>query len=144
MKITVTFDSLEEFQKHMTTGREKVEITAQGLTASPAPILEPEEPREEAAHVSGMCPITAQAPAGAAEVPFTEDKPAEPEKPAEKAPSVSVEEVRKLLADINKRAGKNVAKDLIKAAGYKKLTDVPAEKLPELKAVAEKEAETYA
>ena len=131
MKITVTFDSLEEFQKHMTTGREKVEITAQGLTASPAPILEP-------------APVEPQEPAGAAEVPFTEDKPVEPEKLAEKAPSVSVEEVRKLLADLNKKAGKNVAKELIRDVGYKKLTDVPAEKLPELKAVAEKEAETYA
>lgn len=137
MKITVTFDSLEEFQKHMTTGREKVEITAQGLTATPAPILEPQEPAgaPEAPEPEKKPENPAekpQEPAGAAEVPFTEDK------------KVTVEEVRKLLADLNKKAGKNVAKDLIKAAGYKKLTDVPAEKLPELKAAAEKGAETYA
>ena len=141
MKITVVFDSLEEFQKHMTTGRERVEITAQGLTATPAPILEPQEPAgaPEAPEPEKKPENPAekpQEPAGAAEVPFTEDKP--------RGPKVTVEEVRKLLADLNKRAGKNVAKDLIKAAGYKKLTDVPAEKLPELKAAAEKEAETYA
>lgn len=117
MKITITFDSAEEFLQHIRVGQQQDQIM---------PEPEPQEP------------------AGAAEVPFTEDKPAEPENPVEKAPSVSVEEVRKLLADLNKRAGKNVAKDLIKAAGYKKLTDVPAEKLPELKAAAEKEAETYA
>lgn len=162
MKITVVFDSLEEFQKHMTTGREKVEIAAQGLTATPAPILEPEEPRENAAHVSGMCPITtqehAQEPAGDPEAPKLEKNPKEYEKPAEKpqepekAPDlpftedkkVTVEEVRKILADLNKAAGKNVAKDLIKAVGFKRLTEVMEGALPALKSMAEEEARKYA
>ena len=157
MKITVVFDSLEEFQKHMTTGREKVEITAQGLTASPAPILEPEEPRENAAHVSGMCPITtqepAQEPAGAPEAPKKKpeksaEKPQEPEKapdlPFTEDKKVTVEEVRKILADLNKAAGKNVAKDLIKAVGFKRLTEVTEGALPALKNMAEEEARKYA
>ena len=114
MKITITFDSAEEFLQHIRVGQQQDQI-----------MPEPEPP----------------APAEEPEVPFTEDKP---EKPAEKAPAVSVEDVRKLLADLNKKAGKNVAKDLIKDAGYKKLTDVPADKLPELKAAAEKEAGKYA
>ena len=140
MKITVVFDSLEEFQKHMTTGREKVEITAQGLTATPAPILEPQEP------------------AGAPEAPKPEKKPKEQERPAEKPqepekapevpfdeePKVTVEEVRKILADLNKAAGKNVAKDLIKAVGFKRLTDVTEGALPALKSMAEEEARKYA
>lgn len=140
MKITVVFDSLEEFQKHMTTGREKVEITAQGITASPAPILEPQEP------------------AGAPEAQKPEKKPKEQEKPAEKpqepekAPDlpftedkkVTVEEVRKILADLNKAAGKNVAKDLIKAVGFKRLTEVTEGALPALKNMAEEEARKYA
>jgi hypothetical protein len=140
MKITVVFDSLEEFQKHMTTGREKVEITAQGLTATPAPILEPQEP------------------AAAPEAPKPEKKPKEQEKPAEKpqelekAPEVpfaeeqkvTVEEVRKILADLNKKAGKNVAKDLIKAVGFKRLTEVTEGALPALKNMAEEEARKYA
>ena len=140
MKITVVFDSLEEFQKHMTTGREKVEITAQGLTATPAPILEPQEP------------------AGAPEAPKPEKKPKEQERPAEKPqepekapevpfdeePKVTVEEVRKILADLNKAAGKNVAKDLIKAVGFKRLTDVTEGALPALKNMAEEEARKYA
>lgn len=137
MKITVTFDSMEEFQKHMTTGREKVEITAQGLTATPAPILESQEP------------------AGAPEAPKPEkktekpaEKPQEPEKapevPFDEEPKVTVEEVRKILADLNKAAGKNVAKDLIKAVGFKRLTDVSAGALPALKNMAEEEARKYA
>ena len=120
MKITVTFDSLEEFQQYFQKQQEPA-----GAAEAPKPEKKPEP-----------APVEPQEPAGAAEVPFTEDKKEEPK--------VAVEEVRKLLADLNKKAGKNVAKDLVKAAGYKKLTDVPAEKLPELKAAAEKEAETYA
>lgn len=140
MKITVVFDSLEEFQKHMTTGREKVEITAQGLTATPAPILEPQEP------------------AGAPEAPKPEKKPKEQEKPAEKpqepekAPEVpftedkkvTVEEVRKILADLNKKAGKNIAKELIASVGYKKLTEVPEGALVTLQSLIEEEEKNYA
>lgn len=136
MKITVVFDSLEEFQKHMTTGREKVEITTQGLTAYPAPILEPQEP------------------AGAPEAPKPEkeqEKPAEKPQELDKAPEVpftedkkvTVEEVRKILADLNKAAGKNVAKDLIKAVGFKRLTEVTEGALPALKSMAEEEARKY-
>ena len=150
MKITVVFDSLEEFQKHMTTGRASMNITPEGVTISqegviPCSTKEPQEPesREYAAHVSGMCPVTAQEPVQepekepepAEELPFKEDP-----KPAA-APTIDA--VRKLLAELNKRAGKNVAKDLIKAIGYKKLTEVPAEKLQELAETAMEEAVKY-
>jgi hypothetical protein len=134
MRITVEFESLEEFQKHITTGREKVEITAQGLTVTPAPILEPEEPREDAAHVSGMCPITTaeEAPAEApVAIPWET-----PEEAVEaKAPAVTEDfrvEVRKTLAALNKQKTGNPAKALIAETGYKKLTDVPLELLPGL------------
>lgn len=144
MKITVVFDSLEEFQKHMTTGREKVEITAQGLTAYPAPILEPQEsagapeaPKPEKKPKEQEKPAEKpQEPEKAPEVPFTEDKKEEPK--------VTVEEVRKILADLNKAAGKNVAKDLIKAIGFKRLTEVTEGALPTLKSMAEEEARKYA
>lgn len=130
MKITVVFDSLEEFQKHMTTGREKVEITAQGLTATPAPILEPEEPREDAAHVSGMCPITTQEPEKPAEKPQEPEKA--PDMPFTEDKKVTVEEVRKTLAALNKSKSGNPAKTLIAELGFKRLTDVPLDKLPGL------------
>ena len=46
--------------------------------------------------------------------------------------AVSVTEVRKALSDLNAAAGTNVAGQILKAAGYKRLTEVPAEKLPEI------------
>lgn len=117
MKITVVFDSLEEFRQHFGTTCAPTE---------PVKVWEPvQEPEKE--------------PEPAEELPFKEDpKPAE--KPAE-APTIDA--VRKLLAELNKRAGKNVAKDLIKAIGYKKLTEVPAEKLQELAETAMEEAVKY-
>lgn len=144
MKITVEFDNLEEFQKHMTAGREKVEISAQGLTAYPAPILVPEEPREDAAHVSGMCPITPdKIEAGKKPAETAQEEPAEirtedpapiEEKPQE-GPKITEEyrvEVRKALATLNKMQTGNPAKALIAETGYKRLTDVPLEMLPDL------------
>ena len=121
MKISITFDSAEEFLQHIRL--------AQGQET--ALHIEPTAPEPE--HAAPEPP--APAPESEA-VPVVEVKPKE-------EPGVSMEEVRKLLADLNKKAGKNVAKELIKAAGYKKLTDVPAEKLPEIKAAAEKETEKH-
>ena len=141
MKITVTFDSTAEFLRYVDI-RGKVCTTFTDF--SPAEIKTITDMRK-----------AAQEPAGAPEAPKPEkpaekpaEKPQEPEKapevPFDEEPKVTVEEVRKILADLNKAAGKNVAKDLIKAVGFKKLTGVPTEKLPELKHTAEEEAKKYA
>lgn len=151
MKITVVFDSLEEFLQHF----------------GPAGVPVETEPREEAAHVSGMCPVTAQETAEAPEVPWAEEKPKKPvdtgtgairgatpeemkqieaeekaAKPAPKAPRV--EDVRKALAALNKKAGKNIAKELIASVGYKKLTEVPEGAIVTLQSLIEEEEKNYA
>lgn len=144
MKITVTFDSMKEFLQYVDV-RGKVCTTFTDF--SPTEIKTLMDMRE-----------VAQEPAGAPEAPEPEKKPKEQEKPAEKpqepekAPDlpftedkkVTVEEVRKILADLNKAAGKNVAKDLIKAVGFKRLTEVTEGALPALKNMAEEEARKYA
>lgn len=121
MKITVTFDSLEEFQKYIQT---------------------------------------AQAPAGQPEAPKAEEKPKKAEKPAEKpqepaveAPTPTVEApapedkpkmdmvtARKILADLNKATGSNVARATLKKLGYASLKAVPEDKLQEVVDAARKEA----
>lgn len=144
MKITLTFDSMEEFLRYVDV-RGKVHTTFTDF--SPGEINTLMDMRK-----------AAQEPAGAPEAPKLEKKPKEQEKPAEKpqepdkAPEVpftedkkvTVEEVRKILADLNKAAGKNVAKDLIKAVGFKRLTEVTEGALPTLKNMAEEEARKYA
>lgn len=143
MKITVTFDSLEEFQQHMTTGKASMKITPEGVAVMPDVLITPavvesvpvaaeapEAPKPE------KKPKKAEKPVEAPEVPFKEDKP--------EAPAVTTEQVRKQLADLNKKAGKNIAKELIRQVGYKKLTDVPEGALPTLQFLVEEEAKNYA
>lgn len=150
MTITVVFDSLEEFLQHF----------------GPTHVSVEPEPREDAAHVSGMCLLTGQETAEAPEVPCVEEKPKKPvdtgtgairgatpeemeqykaeekaAKPAPKAPRV--EDVRKALAALNKKAGKNIAKELIASVGYKKLTEVPEGALVTLQSLIEEEEKNY-
>lgn len=110
MKITITFDSLEEFKKHII-----------GVPEA-APVQKaPEAPQSD-----------------------EEPKPKKTEKPQEEdagqldeapAPEVSEDfrvEVRKTLAKLNKKVGKNMASDLIKEFGVEKLTEVALSDLPAL------------
>lgn len=118
MRITVTFDALDEFNAFM--GK-------QFNLAEPAPAPVPAgywypggSPKDE--HVPRV-PDTVQPQ----EPPAEPVKPAEPEKPA-----VDHVAARKAMAALNKAAGENIARKLVSAFGYSRLTDMPAEKLPEL------------
>lgn len=114
MKITITFDSLEEFKEHIIGVPE----------AAPAQKA-PEAPQSD-------------------EEPKPKKNPKEAEKPQEEdagqpdeapAPEVSEDfrvEVRKTLAKLNKKVGKNMASDLIKEFGVEKLTEVALSDLPAL------------
>ena len=118
MRITVTFDALDEFNAFM--GK-------QLNLAEPAPAPVPAgnwHPGGSPADDS--VPDTVQPP----EPPAEPVKPAEPEKPAK--PDVDHVAARKAMAALNKAAGENIARKLVSAFGYSRLTDMPAEKLPEL------------
>lgn len=103
MTITVTFNSMEEFQSFF---------------AKP-PVREAEPKRQE--------------------VPKPDTKSAElvpkptPEPSVVPDEKVSRVEIRRHLAELNKKTGTNTAAKLIKSIGYGKLTEVPEEKLLELK-----------
>lgn len=138
MKITVTFDTLEEFDAFRgapTIWREVPAPAEEKEAEAPAP----EEKKAE--------PVKKEPEVPFEEGPMPAPNPApEPEKKAE-APAVSESmrtTIRKALADLNKKAGENVAKALINQAGYKKLTDIPLEKLPELADLIREKEEEYA
>lgn len=153
MKITLTFDNMEEFLRYVDI-RGGVHTTFTDF--SPTEIKTLMDMRK-----------AAQKPAEAPEVPFAEEKPEKPvdtgtgairgatpeemeqykaeekaAKPAPKAPRV--EDVRKTLAALNKKAGKNIAKELIASVGYKKLTEVPEGALVTLQSLIEEEEKNYA
>ena len=133
MKITVVFDSLEEFQDYFMAAQPRPDATNGFVVMEPNGDirLTRERPAEPA-----------QEPAAAPEEPKAEEKPKEDSKPAPKAPRV--EDVRKALAALNKKAGKNIAKELIASVGYKKLTEVPEGALVTLQSLIEEEEKNYA
>lgn len=115
MKITVTFDSLDEFEAFKGTA-----VAAPQSAQRPAE--EPEAPK-------------AKKSAPKEEMPWKE-APTEAETPKKAAaPAVTEDfrvEVRKTLAQLNKKTGGNEAKELIKEFGCSKLTEVKLEDLPAL------------
>lgn len=131
MKITVEFNSMEEFLQHVAVdGSLRTEVTH----FIPGAQNRPEWPKAETVE---------EVPAEAAGTPITPAKDApvaipweEPQNTVEaKAPEVTEDfriEVRKTLAALNKVQTGNPAKKLIAEIGYKRLTDVPLELLPGL------------
>lgn len=112
MKITVTFDSLDEFEAFKGTA-----VVAPQRAQKP--VEEPEAPK-------------AKKSAPKEEMPWKE-APAEAEVPKKAAVTEDFRvEVRKTLAQLNKKTGGNDAKELIKTFGVSKLTEVKLEDLPAL------------
>lgn len=133
MKITVTFDALDEFNAFMGKQLNMVE-------PAPAPVPAGNwypggSPKDERVpHVPDTVqlaePVKPAEEKAAPEKPAEPEKTAEPVKPAEK-PADHVA-ARKAMAALNMAAGENIARKLVSAFGYSRLTDMPAEKLPEL------------
>ena len=124
MRIVLTFDSFEEFQEQV--GR---------YAAKLKPVKPAAVPLEDVAAV-----LKAEAdkkPAEKKEAPAKKT-----EEPAAAAPEVDEKyriEVRKVLAELNKKTGENTASKLIKDLGKDKLTDVALSDLPALMAKAKEQ-----
>lgn len=126
MKITVTFDSLDEFLKTLRP--------QEGFQDDPATVETPSSFEQAQAEVRKLAEEATEA---AEPVPFEETKkdPPKAEKPAEKpaeAPEDLRVKTRKTLAQLNKHTGQNTAAEIIKAAGFQRLSEVPDERLPEI------------
>ena len=142
MKITVTFDALDEFNAFM--GK-------QLNLAEPAPAPVSAGDRHPDGSTAGERELTSVEPQEkpAEPVKQTEEKTApkaeapteKPEAPAEKAApkddAVDLITARKVLANLNKRTGENTAHDLTMAFGYERLKEVPVDLLPEIVRIAE-------
>lgn len=127
MQITVTFESLEEFQKYIQTAQAPA-----GQPEAPKAEEKPkkaEKPAEKLQEPAEKPQDEEPAPTPAPEVPFEEDKP-----------KMDMVAARKILADLNKEAGSNVARATLKKLGYASLKAVPEDKLQEVVDAARKEA----
>lgn len=125
MKITATFDSLEEFQAFVNG---KKPLTSEELNASAqktADIINAAEEKMEAEK---------KAKKAKKEEPKAEEPEPEPVKKEE--PKVDYDamrvECRKVLSALNKATGKNTAQELIRGRGKSKLSEIENRVLPAL------------
>lgn len=126
MKITVIFDSLEEFQSCMHLTPAVVD----------APVEEVKKPAEKNAETPRRAP---EEPEAIKSTPKDEKPREEAAAKQEEATAKKVDRVtvRKILATLNKKTGTNTARRLIANLGFDKLTNVPDDRLAELQAKAE-------
>lgn len=133
MKITIEFNSLEEFDLFRACAQmdaaEVKEVPVETVHQY-VPTPEPEAP----------APVEKEEPALIDEEPtFIQDIPED-----EPAPEAEVDyellrlETRKVLAELNRTVSGKPAQNLIKSMGYKGLTEVPGKRLQELKVTAQK------
>lgn len=137
MKITATFDSLEEFQAFVNG---KKPLTSEELNASAqktADIINAAEEKMEAekkAKKAKKEEPKAEEPEPVKEEPKAEEPEPEPVKKEE--PKVDYDamrvECRKVLSALNKATGKNTAQELIKGRGKSKLSEIEDRVLPAL------------
>ena len=117
MKITATFDSLEEFQAFI------------GQKSEPKKQEAPAQPEEKPKKAK-------KAEEPKAEEPEPEKEEPEPEPVKKEEPKVDYDamrvECRKVLSALNKATGKNTAQELIKGRGKSKLSEIEDRVLPAL------------
>ena len=117
MTIQMTFDSFDDMRANILRIADALmpdAFTSIPEEEEPAPMPEPEPEPEKPA------------------------KAPEPEAPKpEKGQELDLAQMRKILSAVNKHTGKNTARELIQAMGFKVLTEMPADKYPELRAKAE-------
>ena len=111
MKITVTFDSLEEFMQHMTTG----------ISADPAPV-KTRKPAERAA----QAPEASEPEESVAKAVENPMPAPEEEKPAEEAPAYVLADAQKAVREVVKKKGKDAAKEILSHYKHKDKEDSPA------------------
>lgn len=139
MKITVTFDSIEELLQTLNIKPEEVMLAVMHCGRGKVDVI-PEQ-------VSKAVPI--KEAVDHAERSAAKEPAAKAAAPAEE--KVEVDEsfrvkVRHALAELNAQArragdGKKPAQDLIHSMGFDKLTDVPLDRLPELMEKAKEAAD---
>jgi hypothetical protein len=150
MKITVTFDSIQELlsvtnitpeevmQAVMHSGRGAVDVTT-APAATPKAVPFEEAVDHAALNASAMKTTEIINKAEAKEE--AEEKKAAPAPAPEKVDESYRVQVRQVLAELNAQArragdGKKPAQEIIHGMGFDKLTDVPLDRLPELMAKA--------
>lgn len=124
MTINLTFNDLDEMEATILRMAENIEANKSFKTGMP-----------EASEKAEKMPEKTEKKPGS-NVPEQPTVPPMPE-PPKKEPKIDRVELRKTLSVLNKTTGENTARKLINEMGFKVLTNVPDDRLAELKAKAE-------
>ena len=124
MTINFTFNDLDEMEAAILRMAENIEANKIFKAGVP-----------EAPEKTEKIPAKEEKKPGS-NVPEQPTVPPMPE-PPKKEPKVDRVELRKILSVLNKTTGENTARKLINEMGFKVLTNVPDDRLAELKAKAE-------
>lgn len=127
MTIQMTFDSFDDMKANIL--RMADALMPDAFAGIPEEDPEPDRPGVNVPTQPTVPPMPE--PEEPATAPTPEPEAPKPEK------GLDLAQMRKILSAVNKHTGKNTARELIQAMGYKVLTEMPADKYPELKAKAE-------
>lgn len=131
MKLTLTFDSIEEFEAFRAAA---VAEAKAALEAAETPAKKPKAPAE-AAEMPAETPEPAEG-----KTPAPKQKKAAKAEPAAEEAPLTVQAVRRTLADLNKSVGRNRAAEIVRElTGKERLTDTAPEDWPKIVARAEEE-----
>ena len=147
MTINMTFNDLDEMESailHMAESIEAKKIFKAGVPEHMEKVAEEIKetvPSKAAAKAAKEAPNRpgSNVPEQPNIPPMPKPKKAEeaPQKAEEEAPKVDRVALRKILSVLNKTTGENTARKLINEMGFSALTNVPDDRLAELKAKAE-------
>lgn len=132
MTINLTFNDFDEMRIGIMQMAEL--ITGDKLLVRD-PVVKPMGAKEIPAKAEKI-PEKSEKKAGS-NVPEQPTVPPMPEPVKAEEPKIDRVELRKILSVLNKSTGKNTARELINGMGFRALTDVPDDRLAELKAKAE-------
>lgn len=133
MKITATFDSLEEFQAFVNG---KKPLTSEELNASAQKTADIINAAEEKTEAEKKAKKSKKEEPKAEEIVEEAVKAMDEVVPKKEEPKVDYDamrvECRKVLSALNKATGKNTAQELIKGRGKSKLSEIEDRVLPAL------------
>ena len=130
MTINFTFNSIDEMEESIVRLAEALH-NDRFLNLPDVPAIAAGEPVTHEDEDIPTAPSPEEEPEPIKETPKAEEPKPKTEKPVDRV------QMRKILSQLNKKTGENTARKLISDMGYKVFTDVPDDRLAELKAKAE-------
>lgn len=135
MTINLTFNDLDEMEAAVLRMAENIEAKRSARARDIKEVFQEIDKQAAAEKIPEKSEKTPKK--AGSNVPEQPTVPPMPKPVKAEEPKIDRVELRKILSVLNKSTGKNTARELINGMGFRALTDVPDDRLAELKAKAE-------